>query len=133
MLLIFQGSLWAEVEINGRIETDNRLRIEEDGKFTRNENIFSLKVKSSPGPQISVFGEVELRYFGFSEISNTSALKEKEKVDPWRLELKEAYIDYYGFIFEKLDLRAGKQRIAWGTADKSQLLLRLSSRHLIGQ
>jgi len=46
----------------------------------------------------------------FSGLSNPSF-----KVEP---HLWELYLAIYGFIFDNLDLKIGKQRISWGTADK---------------
>jgi hypothetical protein len=44
--------------------------------------------------------------------------QEKDKVSPWSLFLREAYIDLYGFINPDFDIRIGLQRIVWGTADR---------------
>jgi len=46
------------------------------------------------------------------ELSSFSAITSYEII-PW-----EAYATLYGFIFEPLEIRIGKQRIAWGTADR---------------
>ena len=42
----------------------------------------------------------------------------KNKISPINLDFREAYMDLYGFINENLDIRIGRQRIAWGTGDK---------------
>ncbi|MCK7509029.1 MAG: hypothetical protein MZV70_36675 [Desulfobacterales bacterium] len=39
-------------------------------------------------------------------------------VDPYNLEIRELYIQLYGFLFDNLDVTSGRQRIVWGTADK---------------
>jgi len=61
---------------------------------------------------------LNFRYQNFPDVTSPSDLNNRYSVEPFELQLKEAYIDYYGFLFNKLDLRVGKQRIAWGTADK---------------
>jgi hypothetical protein len=38
-------------------------------------------------------------------------------VAPVTLDLREAYFELKGFIFDNVDLKVGRQRIAWGTAD----------------
>ncbi len=48
----------------------------------------------------------------FHYLSNFSSTTSYEVI-PW-----EAYVVVYGFIFEPVELRIGKQRIAWGTADR---------------
>ncbi len=52
----------------------------------------------------------ENKSLSFSELSK-SAFKVKPHL--WEL-----YLTIYGFLFDNLDLKIGKQRIAWGTADK---------------
>lgn len=37
---------------------------------------------------------------------------------PVVLDLREAYFELNGFIFDNIDLKVGRRRIAWGTADK---------------
>ncbi len=46
------------------------------------------------------------------------SLSELSSSYPYQLSLWEAYGTLYDFLIENLDLTIGKQRIAWGTADK---------------
>lgn len=108
----------AKIEIGGYIKTDNRVRLEGDNKFTWNENRLSIKVESRDWEGAHLHGEFLLRGFGFPRASQTSDLEQRGKVMPWALELREAYVDLYGLFLNGLDLRLGRQRIAWGTADK---------------
>lgn len=59
-----------------------------------------------------------VRSLGFSTVTNSQTLFVREKVTPFEAQLREAYVDFYGFPFPWLDLRIGRQRIAWGTADR---------------
>jgi hypothetical protein len=45
-----------------------------------------------------------------------------EELLPLQIVLREAYVDLYGFPHESVDLRAGRQRIPWGSADKISVL-----------
>lgn len=110
----------AQVEIGGYIRTDNRIRLGGEHRFTWNENQLDLNVEASVSENAQFYGEFMVRGFGLSDAERSSELqrKEKDRVQPWGMELKEAYIDLYGFITGRLDLRIGRQRIAWGTADK---------------
>jgi hypothetical protein len=41
-----------------------------------------------------------------------------ESLQPLQVVLREAYVDLYGFPHRDVDLRVGRQRIAWGVADR---------------
>ncbi len=118
--ILFSAQLIAQVNINGYVETYNRARLQQEGKFTWNENRLGLKFEGNPSDKVHYYSEVRLRAFGFPTVFTTSDLQRREKdaVQPWGLEFREAYIDIYGFLNENLDVRIGRQRIAWGTADK---------------
>ncbi|HFE64038.1 MAG TPA: hypothetical protein ENK14_06420 [Caldithrix sp.] len=120
LIVLFSGQLLAQVNINGYVKTYNRLRLKQDGKFTWNENQLGLKFGGNPSEKIHYYSEVRLRAFGFPGVVSTSDLQRREKdaVQPWGMEFREAYIDLYGFLTANLDLRIGRQRIVWGTADK---------------
>lgn len=119
-MLVFPSIASSEIEIGGYIKTDNRIRLQDGNKFTWNENQLDLKAEVTPSEKTHLFGEFMLRGFGLPQIAETKDLqrKDKDKALPWAIEFKEAYIDFYGFLLTNLDLRIGRQRIAWGTADE---------------
>ena len=51
-------------------------------------------------------------------INSSSDLYNKGIIDPYNLEVREAYVQLYGFLTKNLDVTIGRQRIVWGTADK---------------
>jgi hypothetical protein len=106
-----------KVSLSGYVQTDNRMRLKDDQEFSFHEYRLGLKIDTKPNEGFHVFGEVWLRSIGSPDVSNNSDLTEKDKISSINLDFREAYIDVYGFIFEDMDLRAGKQRIAWGTGD----------------
>ncbi|MGB9595050.1 MAG: DUF1302 family protein [Candidatus Poribacteria bacterium] len=110
----------ADISINGYIQTDNRLRLEDPKVWTWNENKLDMKLDAKPSEKIRAFGEIRLKGTGFSNASNISDLQDKSKRNalPYSLEMQEAYMDVSGFLTKKLDLRLGRQVIVWGTADK---------------
>ncbi|OQX92793.1 MAG: hypothetical protein B6D58_01230 [candidate division Zixibacteria bacterium 4484_95] len=116
-ILVLTTSVKAETNIGGYINTDNRLRPKGDDQYTWNENRLGLKVTAS-ADGVSGFSELRFRNFGFPDIQQTDRLRDSDYIQPLRLELYEAYVDIYGLFLENLDIRVGKQRIAWGTADK---------------
>ncbi len=111
---------FAEVNLSGYVLTDNRLGLEEENnKFTWNDNRLALKLDSDISGA-HFYSEIWLRGLGFPTVSQSSDLQEKskEKISPWTIEFREAYIDFYKLFTNNLELRVGRQRIAWGTADK---------------
>ncbi len=117
---LFFKAAFAEVNISGSVLTDNRFRVEEENnKFVRNENRLTLKLDSDISGA-HAYGEVWLRGWGVPGVLQSGDLQEpgKERVIPWVLDFREAYVDFYKILSNNLELRVGRQRIAWGTADK---------------
>jgi hypothetical protein len=100
----------------GYLQTDNRLRLK-DGDFSWQEYRLDLKAEVSPSEKAHFYSELWIRSWGFSEVQYSPDLANKDKVAPWNLDLREAYVDLYGFLLDNLDVRVGRQRIAWGTGD----------------
>jgi len=127
--IVIIASLYGQesVSINGYLQTENRLRIE-NKTFTWNENRLNLQLEGAPSDQYHYFSEIRLRGFGFPDVNQASDLQrqEKNKVYTWGLEFREAYIDLYGFGSENLDLRIGRQIVSWGTADAFNPTSRMS-------
>ncbi len=120
IFVCFSSIVLSDVSINGYVQTDNRLQLHYDNDFLRNENRLGLKFESKPSDNILIFSEIRLNGLGFSEISDVSGLQsqKKDKVLPYGLQINEAYLGVNKFITDKLDLRIGRQIIAWGKADK---------------
>ncbi len=109
----------AQVGIGGYFQTDNRVFLE-DNRFYWNENRLALKMDAQPSRGAHIYSELWVRGFGFPEVTTSSELMERQKakVQPWDLVIKEAYLDLYDFLLPNMDIRVGRQRIAWGTGDK---------------
>ena len=120
IMLVFPEVTLSQVNIGGYILTDERMFTNKDNKISWNEVRLDLKIEASPTEGSHIYSEVWLRRFGFPEVAASSDLmqREKNKVDPCEMVFREAYIDLYGFLTPNLDVRIGKQRIAWGRADK---------------
>jgi hypothetical protein len=120
VLFTVPAVILAEVDISGYVQTDTRLFSQKDFTFYWNENRFDLKLEASPLDDAQVHVEFWGRNFGFPAVNSSSDLMrpEKDKISPWSLLFREAYVDLYGFLAPNLDIRVGLQRISWGTADK---------------
>lgn len=119
IILLFSLQLNAQVSINGYLSTNNRFRLQQNWKNSWSEIRFGLKFEDSPSDDVHYFSEVRFRAFDSPDVSSISDLqsRNKEFVQPLGIELRQAYFDAYGLFSEDLDVRFGRQRIAWGTAD----------------
>ncbi|MEA2031077.1 MAG: hypothetical protein U9N55_05735 [candidate division Zixibacteria bacterium] len=117
VLFSLSSSIWASPDLGGYVETDTRWRPGDNEQYTWNENRLGLKIDvQSEGA--AGYGELRFRNQGFADISQSDQLCDGDRIQPSRLEIYEGYVDIYGFLFDNLDMRIGKQRVAWGTADK---------------
>lgn len=106
------------IDLGGFVETNHFFGLQENEIYNYgNTNIIGIKISAYPNDHIAAVGNFELRNTNFPDVFNAEDMGNRSKVEPLILRIEEAYGDYYGFIFKNLDLRIGKQRIAWGTAD----------------
>ncbi len=94
---------------------------EEDGGCRyldlRNTNVVGLRLRADLGQKVAVRAAVEFRNLNFPQVETLDDTGEPEKIQPVQLRIDEGYVDLYGFIFKRLDLRIGAQKIRWGTGD----------------
>jgi len=108
-----------EVGISGNLKLDKRFLITDSARIADYPyHELNLKLKSDPSQNLSLYSSLKLRLWDQNLASGSTDLTRISSNNPYELSLWEAYADLYSFIFDKLDLRVGKQRIAWGTADK---------------
>lgn len=107
-----------EIHWNGYLQTENRLQLNGKNDFTWQEYRLDLQAEVKPAEKSRFYGELWIRSWGVPTVQNSSDLTIKDKVSPYGLDFREAYVDFYGFLFSNIDIRIGRQRIAWGTADK---------------
>ena len=113
--------LGAQVHLGGYLETYQRYWVHADsGRWTWNENRLQIQLEATPAENLHFYTELRLRGLGFPQVHSLEDLQgaHKDPVYPWSLEIREAYADLYDFGLSGLDVRIGRQVIAWGTADK---------------
>ncbi|MCH2448529.1 MAG: hypothetical protein MK198_00130 [Gracilimonas sp.] len=119
VLLLLPVSLTAQPTFSGFLELDKRFVTGGDSTIIDDfYNRFRLEMKAPVGSQLYVFSSLDLRFYDFPKSQSLDDLEQIEQEFPLDLTLWEAFIDVYGFLFDDLDIRVGKQRIAWGKADK---------------
>ena len=105
------------VRLRGELYSDQRALMQDKPEWVWNENRLDLRLESVTD-RVKVYGNVWVRYLGQTALHGSGQLQHKEKINPWNLDIREAYVEVSRFIFDRLDLKVGRQRIAWGTADR---------------
>ncbi len=119
LLLVFTSVnflISQNLQIGGYVQSDDRIRLK-DKTISWEEYRLGLTGQVELD-KVKFYSEVWIRNFGSSGARYFPELSSKEKVEPINIDVREAYVDVKGFIYDNLDLRIGRQRIAWGTADK---------------
>jgi hypothetical protein len=107
-----------KLKLSGELLTDERFLLKNQNDWAWNETRLSLNLDKKITGNSKFYSEVWLRNIGLPNIITLSDLYNKGIVDPYNLEIREAYVQLNGFLTENLDLTIGRQRIVWGTADK---------------
>ena len=107
-----------KLRIYGEFFTDQRFLLEDPYDWVWNENRLSLKLDKRFSGKSKFHTEVWIRNFGLPKVYSASDLYNKGIIDPIDIEIREAYLELYGFLFKNLDVKIGRQRISWGTADR---------------
>ena len=107
-----------KLKLSGELLTDQRFLLEDPNDWAWNENRLTLKLNRKITGNSKFYSEVWLRNIGLPGINSSADLYNKGIVDPYNLEVREAYVQLFGFLTKNLDVKIGRQRITWGTADK---------------
>ena len=113
-----QGNEADKLKLSGELITDQRFLFKSPNAWAWNENRLSLNFDKKITGNSKFHSEVWLRNIGLPSAHSLADLYNKGIVDPYSLEIREAYFEVFGFLTPKLDIKIGRQRIAWGTADK---------------
>lgn len=124
ILFILVGTGAYAMDIKGDFSWETRYSLT-NGDFLFNQVNGSLKFEQQANENIYGMAKVSFRYYNnpVGQTTFNSTLSPNElgilySVQPLEISLDQAYISCKDFLFENLDLSAGKQRITWGTADK---------------
>ncbi len=101
----------------GSAGTDQRLFLEEGREWAWNETRLDLTMEKRMRP-LRVVSNVWIRHLGPSVVNESADLFRKEKVSPWSLDIRELYAEVHGLFHDDLDMKIGRQHIAWGRADQ---------------
>lgn len=102
--------------LRGEFFSNQRMLLTDGNDWAWNENRLDLSLEKRFA-NTRFFGNVWLRHLGPPQLENSMGLYSPDHINPWNLSIREAYAEVRGFLFENIDLKAGRQRIAWGTSD----------------
>jgi hypothetical protein len=104
---------------NGYVMADDRVHVSTSPyDFSWQEYRLDLKSELKAYGKAKFYGEVWLRSLGFPSPKNDADLQQTTSASPLNLDLREVYAEIFDLGFKGLDVTVGRQRIAWGTADK---------------
>ena len=106
------------IDWSGYLQADNRLEAKKELMFSWNEYRLDLSAEIEPLRGAHFYSELWIRSMGFPNVKTSNDLDDQSLLRPLDLDLREAYLDLYSVFYKDLDLRIGRQRIAWGTGDK---------------
>jgi hypothetical protein len=107
-----------KLKISGELSSEERFLLSDNRDWVWNENRLTLKINRNITDKSKFNSEIWVRNIGIPDITGSSDLFDKGIVDPINIEIREANIQIYGFLTKNLDIKIGRQIIAWGTADK---------------
>jgi|Deesub1362B_J571_1020462.scaffolds.fasta_scaffold00749_18 hypothetical protein len=114
----FLSSLAFGLEPSGYLRLEKRFPVFVDTLYFLDfYNELFFEIEESGGDNFSFKASIDARFYTFPDIGSLQELQEPEKNPPLDIFLWEAYIDIRRFPFNNIDLRIGKQRVSWGTAD----------------
>jgi len=120
LLLLISGYLPAQENsllLRGELYSNNRLLLKKNNDWAWNESRLDLSIQKRTS-QINFYNNIWLRHLSAPQIQASAQLFSKDQINPWNLEIREAYAEVRGFVFDNLDLKIGRQLIPWGTADQ---------------
>jgi hypothetical protein len=119
--------------VGGSLSGDFRLTVGErfdlpNGSFNRGLLRLDLYAHLNPNDKVHIFLDGWLTAAwdfpeGFTvEANSADNLFDYEDLLPLEIVLRETYADLYGFPHRSMDVRAGRQRIVWGTAEQVSVI-----------
>lgn len=102
----------------GYLQSDVRFYRKYNHALSFQEYRLDLTAELKTSDKSHFYSELWIRSFGFPSLNKTEDLSMSGNIRPSNLSLREAYFDIYGFFVNSIDIRVGRQRNAWGSADK---------------
>ena len=111
------------LDLGGTLSAEERLSTTETPSITLQDYRMALMAGVKPVEGLRFYADGEVRAAIPASFTATSLDDLIRGLSPQGdngviyLDLREAYLELKGFLFENVDLKIGRQRVAWGTAD----------------
>ncbi|MCC6335381.1 MAG: hypothetical protein IT380_15500 [Myxococcales bacterium] len=114
------------ISLSGLLETDVRFNVEdyrgpvegEGYNFAINRNDAILHAEIRPHDSLVAVFDGRLRFYGFNTADDLPGLsRDRNQVDPFSVQVDQAYVATRGLPWSWLDLKAGRMVQTWGSAD----------------
>lgn len=116
-LLVFTTASHS-LDFRGSIETDIRFAPEQEWEIVFTKFTLDTEITGQLSERLAILVEPRIVSFPIKKTVDLADLQTRSKADPVQLELGEAYGELRDFLIKKLDVKIGRQRVAWGVADK---------------
>jgi len=118
LLFMLTSLSYGELKISADIESYTSIELKE-GNIPFNYQLLKINFSNPLDDNTTLFGSTGIRNIGLSPSNyNIVEMGSITTIYPFELYIDEAYLTKRNFIIENLDFTLGKQRIAWGKADK---------------
>lgn len=104
-------------EIRGNFNSQLRMEIDSTRGFSFFRNNLTLQYAFKEGKNTDFFGEIHIKNKGFPFANDIFDMQNSAACDRTMVEAGEVYFDVMGLFKNSMDMRIGRQRISWGTAD----------------
>jgi hypothetical protein len=117
---------WVDkIQLSGELTSDIRFNVEnyrgpkagQGFDFAVNRNDFAVHIEINPIDQVVAVVDARLRYYGLSDVNSVPQLSNRDRIDPFSVQLDQAYVGIRHVPFEWLDLKIGRMVQTWGSAD----------------
>ncbi|GMR12151.1 MAG: hypothetical protein BMS9Abin29_0339 [Gemmatimonadota bacterium] len=113
------GVLAQSARVGGFLSLDRRFEFGGDSVMVADfYNRFRPELSVGPAEDVYLFASLDFRFYDFPTVRSQSDLDDIERHSPTDVTLWEGYVQLWNFLVDGLDVRVGKQRIQWGTADE---------------
>ncbi len=105
------------IDLTGFVTFDKRINV--SNGLTNGDTLGKLRVEAKYNLSADIFTlfSTDVRYFDLPALEDFPSVPKIESDYPLHIFLWEAFFEFSPFISENLDVKIGKQRIVWGTAD----------------
>jgi len=106
-------------QVGGFLSLDRRFRVGDDSVVVADfYNRLRPELSVAPSDGVYLFASLDIRAYDFPATRSAADLEDPVRHFPTEITLWEGYVQLWDFLVDGLDVRVGRQRIQWGTADK---------------